>query len=82
MVADVQITDDRRRVAEEVMHAYQLEGIMTSDQIMEAPGMLMGSVDQIVEKLLAQHEHFGFSYYVALRGMDALAPVVARLDNT
>ena len=43
----------------------------------------MGTVDQIVEDLQAQRDRLGFSYYVVFEaGMDALAPVVARLTGT
>lgn len=79
VVANVEITSDRRYSAEEGIRAYGLEGILTPEQVLEAPGILLGGVNQIVEQLLAQRERFGFSYLVSLRNMDALAPVVARL---
>lgn len=78
----VTITDDRRRTAEEGQRAYGLQGIMTVEQIMDMPGAFSGSVEQIVEQMLERRQRYGFSYFTALRGGDALAPVVTRLAGT
>jgi hypothetical protein len=43
--------------------------------------VLVGTVDQICEDLIARREEFGFSYIV-LHDIDAFAPVVARLAGT
>jgi len=52
----------------------------TVDQLRQSPGTLVGSVEAIVDKLQAQREQFGVSYYVVQsRYLDAFAPVVARL---
>ena len=37
---------------------------MTPEQVLESPGTLVGSVDAIVEQLLARRELHGVSYYV------------------
>ena len=50
------------------------------DEVRASPGALVGSVDDVVDKLQAQREQYGVSYYVVqTRFMRALAPVVARL---
>jgi len=55
---------------------------MTPEQVLESPGTLVGSVDAIVEQLLARRELHGVSYYVIQgRAMDAFAPVIARLHG-
>jgi probable F420-dependent oxidoreductase len=47
-----------------------------------APGRLVGSVEAIVEQLLAHREQYGLSYYVIrAAALDAFAPVVARLHG-
>jgi len=48
--------------------------------ILQAPYLLLGTVDQICEELLARRESYGISYIsVVEQNMEALAPVVARL---
>lgn len=54
----------------------------TPEQVIESPFVLFGSESQVEEKLLAYRERFGVSYIVTFRpGMDALAPLVARLTG-
>jgi len=49
----------------------------------EHPHALIGSVDQVCEKLERQRDELGISYVnVAQRSMEAFAPVVARLTGT
>ena len=43
----------------------------------------MGTVEQIVDDLVARRERWGISYIgVSLDAIDAMAPVVARLAGT
>ena len=51
---------------------------ITPEEAGRMPIVLVGTVDQICEDLIARREEFGFSYIV-LHDMDAFAPVVARL---
>jgi probable F420-dependent oxidoreductase len=54
----------------------------TRAQVLASPGTLIGSVDTIVDTLLARREEFGVSYYVVQgRVMDAFAPVIARIKE-
>lgn len=54
----------------------------TAEQIVDSPFVLFGSDTQIEEKLLAYREQFGISYITTFAaGMEALAPVVARLSG-
>lgn len=47
------------------------------------PHALLGSVDEICDRLVERRERFGFSYInVAQRHLDEFAPVVARLAGT
>jgi len=55
---------------------------MTPEQVLDSPATLVGSIDAIVERLLACRERFGVTYYIIQgRSMDAFAPVVARLHG-
>jgi probable F420-dependent oxidoreductase len=77
LVQQVVVTNERRRAAEELTRrATQL----SADEILQSPYVLIGTVDQIVEDLLARRQRWGLSYYSIRESyMDAFAPVVARL---
>ena len=50
--------------------------------VQESIHMLIGSIDQITEELLARRERYGFSYIqVTASLLDAFAPIVARLTG-
>jgi hypothetical protein len=54
--------------------------MLTVTDILETPFVLLGSVDEIVEQLIARRARWGISYYVIFEpSIDAFAPVVARL---
>ncbi|MGH2561317.1 MAG: TIGR03621 family F420-dependent LLM class oxidoreductase [Thermomicrobiales bacterium] len=78
MCSTVVVTDDREGEAARLAAEFGL----TAEQILGSPIMLVGTVDQLVETLLARRERWGFSYVVVLEGvMEAFAPVVARLSG-
>ena len=55
---------------------------LSAEQMAEHPHALIGSVDEIVDKLEARRDAFGISYVtVGDASMDAFAPVVARLSG-
>jgi alkanesulfonate monooxygenase SsuD/methylene tetrahydromethanopterin reductase-like flavin-dependent oxidoreductase (luciferase family) len=56
---------------------------LTPEQLQAAPLALIGTVEEITEKLRARREELGFSYIVVHEAeMDALAPVIAELAGT
>ena len=72
----VVITDDREAAAAEM--ARQLP--LSVEQILDAPSILIGSVDQISETLQERRDRFGVSNIVIVEPMmEAFAPVVAQL---
>ena len=76
VVGDVVSTADGRVEAERLAARYGV----TAAEILESPQVLIGSVDEMVERLLERRERFGFSYVVVTEpNLEALAPVVARL---
>jgi len=75
----VQIVPDREDATE------RLAGMMgvTAADVDGSPIALIGTVEQIIERLLERRERFGFSYVVVHEAeMDAFAPVVAALAGT
>ena len=75
----VSVTDDRDGQIEAMAEMIGVDGQM----IRESPFALIGSVDQIVDDLVARREEFGFSYVIVGGAeVDSFAPVVARLAGT
>jgi probable F420-dependent oxidoreductase len=77
LVQRVIVTDDRRSVAEDLTSRWTQ---LTADEILQSPYVLIGTVNQIVEDLLARRERWGFSSYVIFEHyVDAFAPILARV---
>src|SRR5215213_1904943 len=80
LVQRVIVTDDRQQAAEELTARWTT---LTTEEILQTPYLLIGTVEQMVEALQERRERWGFSYIVVHEwSLDALAPVVARLANT
>ena len=77
--------DDPRQAISRLMERRPPGERLDADAALAAPAALVGSVDGIVETLLARRERFGISYVVVRDPTgdgsmaDAFAPVVARL---
>jgi len=69
-----QVRPDRDAFAEEMAPMFGL----SPQEALAMPIVLVGTVDQICDDLIARREIFGFSYIV-VHDMEAFAPVVARL---
>lgn len=55
----------------------------TPEAVFDTPFILIGTVEEIAARLVAQREQFGISYLTVMeRHIDAFAPVVARLAGT
>jgi len=79
LVQRVIVTDDRRAAAEELTVRWPQ---LSANEILEAPYILIGRVDQIIEDLLARRERWRISSYTVQEPyMEALAPVVAQLNG-
>lgn len=79
LLSRVVVTEDPRQVAEQYIRERELSGT-TVEQVLADPYFLVGSVEQIVERLQKQREHLGISYVVVrFDDMETFAPVVARL---
>ncbi|HXX79640.1 MAG TPA: TIGR03621 family F420-dependent LLM class oxidoreductase [Ktedonobacteraceae bacterium] len=63
MVVTLEITHDQEQTAAQIIQQRGWSDI-TSKQVLEMPSMLIGSPDQLIEKLQAVREKYGFSYFV------------------
>ena len=80
LVAEVVVTEDRAQVAQFIAAAMAPSMGATIEQVLQVPYVLIGTVDQICEDLLARRDQYGISYVTVFeKNMEALAPVIARL---
>jgi probable F420-dependent oxidoreductase len=71
------VTNDRRRAAEELTARWPE---LTAEEILQAPYVLIGTLEQISGDLRARRERWGISGYTVQEPyMEALAPVVVEL---
>jgi probable F420-dependent oxidoreductase len=69
-------------VAEDPRPALEAWGApdLSADEVLETPQVLAGTLDQIVERVLALRERFGFTYFTVFEPfMETFAPVIAAL---
>jgi len=79
LVQRVVVTEDRRAAAEELTQRWPQ---LTGDDFLKSPYVLIGTVDQIAEEVVARRERWGFSNYTVHEPfMDDFAPVLARLTG-
>lgn len=82
LLSGVTITPDRLQVAEQHLEKWGLQET-TAEQFLESPYVLIGSVEQIVERLQQLRERLGISYIVCrFDDMEMFAPIVARLAGS
>ncbi len=80
LVAEVVVTDDREQVAQFIATTMASGLGMTAEQVLEVPYVLIGTVEQLCDEVLARREGYGISYVTVFeKNMEAFAPVVARL---
>ncbi|MFA1539142.1 LLM class F420-dependent oxidoreductase [Actinomadura monticuli] len=78
LVQHVQVTPDRRAVAER-LRAERMRD-MTVEEILDTPFVLLGTPDQIAGQIRERRERFGFSYVtVHAPFVDVLGPVIERV---
>lgn len=74
LVQHIEITPDRRSVIEAI--AARTGGDV--DQMMTAPYLLIGTIEQIVEQLIDARNRWNFSYFVT-RSIDTTTPIIEAL---
>ena len=82
----VVVTDDRQQAAETIAQkilARRGPGSITPDDVLASPYWLIGSIEQIVGRLLHLRETYGISYWtIRAADVETAALVVARLAGT
>lgn len=79
MAHHLEITDD----VYAVVARRAKEWDATTEQILQSPHILMGSVDRIVDTLLQRRERYGISYVMFVGAdLDAVEPIVAHLGGS
>jgi probable F420-dependent oxidoreductase len=79
LTGNVIITQNRQQAAEQYIYERGRPGT-TVEQLLASPYLLIGSVEQIAERIQRSREQFGISYIVVgSENMESFAPVVARL---
>lgn len=73
------VTDRQREAAVELRKTWTQ---LSVEEILDAPFVLIGTVDDMVETLYARRERWGLSYFVTFEPyLDTLAPVVTKLTG-
>jgi probable F420-dependent oxidoreductase len=76
------VTDNPRRAAVE-MASRPSAVPLSPELLLDSPNALFGSVEAMVETLVARREQYGISYIVVVEDdMEAFAPVVSQLSGT
>jgi probable F420-dependent oxidoreductase len=79
LIGRVIITEDQQQAAEQYIRESGRAGV-TAEQVLANPYVLIGSIEQLTERIQRLREQFGISYFVLdADHMEAFAPVVARL---
>lgn len=85
IVLAVRLSEDREAAAEQLNREYpDWQHGMSIAEMLENPGLLFGTVEQIVEQLQQRRERYGISYltFYGEQDIDIYAPIVARLAGT
>lgn len=82
LILNLVVTNHPRQAAETIMDRWNIDqSLFSLDDFLASPNTLIGSEDEIVEKLVSNRERLGISY-ISLGGeenIDMYAPIVARL---
>lgn len=83
LVPTVIVTNSRLQAARDhLQQQKQPDDDASIERWLDSPGVLVGTVDQIVETLRLRRERYGCSYITVFEPMEPFAPVVARLTGT
>ena len=77
------VTDEPRKAAEDLLkriNQREASGL-TVDELLDSPHVFIGTVDQLVEKFTRLRDELGISNVMIGSGLEAFAPVVARLGG-
>jgi len=79
LIPTVIVTDNRDAEAQRIIERNQWQGV-TTDDVLEMPAVFIGTVEQIIQSMMARRADYGFSYYVfSDDDMHTVAPIVDEL---
>jgi probable F420-dependent oxidoreductase len=79
LIGFVMITDDAGSMAETMAPHFGIE----VDDALHVPGILLGTLDEMVEELQWRREEYGISYWsIESDAWEALGPIVSKLSGT
>lgn len=89
LLVHLAITDDPQRASEEFLAGFAGRSPSPAsdgraEDVLDSPVVLIGSLEEVCDKLLAARESLGFSYFTAPVGArpETLAPVIERLAGS
>lgn len=83
LVQRVVVTDDRRAAAEAWHEETERRAARSVDELLSAPQLLLGTVDQIAAQLEDRRDRYGFSYVTVFEPMmETFAPVLKELKDS
>ena len=79
MIVSLFITEHQQQQAEQIMREREWGSLVAQD-VLDMPSILIGTVEEITEKLYTLRELYGLSYFVIPdASVEAFAPIVAQL---
>ena len=80
IIVSLHITQNRQHRAEQILRERLWGNLVNQEDVLDMPSILIGSVEEITEKLYALREQHGLSYFVIPdSSIEEFAPVVAQL---
>lgn len=81
LVQHVEITTDRHAAAEVWHERTERSAVANARELLDAPQLLLGTVEEIAGQLLARRERYGFSYITVFEpNLETFAPVIRELQ--
>ncbi|MEV6830328.1 TIGR03621 family F420-dependent LLM class oxidoreductase [Amycolatopsis sp. NPDC051102] len=83
LVQLVEITDDREQAAAHWHELTERSTVADARELLDAPQLLLGTVEEIAGQLVARRERYGFSYITVFEpALEAFAPVIRELQRS
>ncbi|SFW64472.1 TIGR03621 family F420-dependent LLM class oxidoreductase [Amycolatopsis australiensis] len=80
LVQHVEITDDREKAAAHWHELTERSAVADARELLDAPQLLLGTVEEIAGQLVARRERYGFSYITVFEPvLETFAPVIREL---
>lgn len=82
LVQHVEVTDDREKAAARWHELTERSAVPDARELLDAPQLLLGTVEEIAGQLVARRERYGFSYITVFEpDLETFAPVIEKLSK-